>query len=227
MRKVPFPMNLYKFVGIRTLAATVSLVAMLLIAAACGGDDDDTSPEKTGNNGGDAPSTSNGGSNASASSGTFVIDGKKFDIVEIRRCEPFGGISGNDAHEDDLDVAARSKSGEYLNAVISNNQGYGAQGALFTQQQHRMQLSRNGDKGIEQFEGFATNNADNVWYSGSLLPYADKATDGSEPLVSAPFALEGNKLSGEMKVTQDWPKGATGFVTVSFNLEVPSKVGKC
>ncbi len=216
------------------------IVAVVVLLAACGGDDvSGTQSDTT-----DAPETPTTLAEAAedltedvteqaeekteeliagAVAGTFAADGEQFESQTVR-CEPFDFYG--DASEDDLDLASIAGDGStFVNVTLTHTEGFGQDGSTYPQQNLSIQFSRQGEGGIEQFQGSSTNDAEGNWYpTGALVLFGDQT---EEPLPAKPFEQDGNRISGSLTLDQDWPEGATGTVEVSFDLSYPDEIVDC
>jgi len=202
---------------LRNLILLVSLFFLLTVAA-CGGDDDSSSSGPTS---GDAPaaSSSNDANGAttddakapSASSGgggvgVVEVDGQTYDINEVQRCKPF--FDG----EDNLDLQALASDGIVLFVTI--NTPLGAADQLLSHELS-IQGSKLGSGGqIGAFSG-----------AGSQIQAGAWLDDDANELPGAPFTIDGDRISGSMKVVD--ARGSDQTLDVTFDIPIPSDIMDC
>lgn len=154
---------------------------------------------------------------ANAGEGSFVVDGESFDAPVVR-CEPFAAFGEPDPS--DLNVRAFASGSVYVEVDVAASEGISmVDGSSFDQQLVTVFLSRPGDGVTEQFEAGMNNDADGNWYTSDDFEQAN-------PL-PAPYALDGNTISGSMTVAQTWPQDQTGTAEVSFDLDFPDEIHDC
>jgi hypothetical protein len=174
----------------------------------------DDLPSDDGNSGGGGGS----GALAGAGVGSFTADGESFDGVDVYSCEPFS--FGNDGpNPEDLSLLAFLGGSNGLEVEVSHSEGYDlSDGTQFDQVNLNVFYSRQGDAGLEQFEGGAQNRADGSWYTTDPETYTE--VDLDEPPV-----VVGDHVTGSLAgLVQTWPDEGAATVDVTFDLEIPSEV---
>lgn len=157
---------------------------------------------------------------AGAGVGSFTADGESFDSVDVYSCEPFS--FGSDPHPDDVSVLAYLGGASGLEVVISHRQGVDmSDGSQFEQIDLSVFYSRQGEAGLEQFEGGAASAADGTWFT------MDPETLEQTPLDTIPAVIEGDRVTGALAgLRQTWPDEGAATVDVTFDLEVPTEVNE-
>lgn len=161
-----------------------------------------------------------GGLPAAGGLGSFTADGEPFDNVDVYSCEPFS--FGSDPDPRDVSVLAYLGGMDGLEVEVSHSEGFDVSDAGQTQFDRidlRVFYSRAGEGSAEQFEGSAVNNADGDWFTN------DPETFEQVPLDSAPFVIEGDRISGSLAgLEQTWPDEGAATVDVTWDFEIPSEV---
>lgn len=175
--------------------------------------DDDDDASDGGGDGGGFPL-------AGAGVGSFTADGESFDNVDVYSCEPFS--FGSDPHPDDVSVLAYLGGSSGLEVVISHRQGVDlSNGSQFDQIDLSVFHSRQGESGLEQFEGSAASAADGTWFT------TDPETLEQTPLDGTPVVIEGDRITGALAgLNQSWPDEGAATVDVTFDLEIPTEVNE-
>lgn len=152
--------------------------------------------------------------------GSFTADGESFDNVDVYSCEPFS--FGSDPHPDDVSLLAYLGGSSGLEVVISHRQGVDlSDGSQFEQIDLNVFHSRQGESGLEQFEGGAASAADGTWYT------IDPETLEQTPLDTIPVVIEGDRVTGSLAgLMQTWPDEGAATVDVTFDLEIPTEVNE-
>lgn len=178
----------------------------------------------------DLPTDDNsaGGGNAGSSSlagagvGSFTADGESFDNVDVFSCEPFS--FGSDPHPDDVSVLAYLGGTSGLEVDVSHSQGVevseGEQ-IRFDQVNVDVFYSRQGENGLEQFEGSAASDASGGWF------FFNQETGEQTDLDDTPFERDGDRITGSLAgLQQSWPDEGAATVDVTYDLEIPSEVNE-
>lgn len=210
----------------------VILASMALLAAACGGGGaDPASAEETGSTAVAANDTEatqaetqdegSGGQEqptAAAASGTVVVDGETFDVMEMYRCEPYDG-PGADPQPDDLDLVAFAADSNYLSLTLGHDQAVNmSNGEQYPREVFDLRLDVVTADGQVEYELVASNDSDGNWLVSDL--------DGT-PLDGAPFDIEGDHISGGMTLVETYPDEGDSTVNVTFDLEIPGDIIDC
>jgi hypothetical protein len=210
----------------------VILGLLALIATACGGEAADPAPaEDTGatattTNDTEAPPTEtkeegNSAQNqptASPASGSVVVDGETFDVMETYRCEPYDG-PGADPQPDDLDLVAFAADSNYLSLTLGHDEAVNmSNGERYPREIFDLRLDVVTDEGQVEYELVASNDSDGNWLVSDL---EETSLDG------APFNIEGDHISGGMTLVETYPNEGDSTVNVSFELEIPGDIQDC
>ena len=157
---------------------------------------------------------------AGAGTGSFTADGESFNGVDVYSCEPFS--FGSDPDPRDLSLLALLGASSGLEVEISHSQGFSTtDGTQFDQVNLNIFYSRQGDSGLEQFEGSASNNAAGEWV------IVDPETFEEIPLTEAPVTISGDRVTGSLAgLIQTWPDEGAATVDVTYDLEVPSEINE-
>lgn len=159
---------------------------------------------------------------AGAGVGSFTADGESFDNVDVYSCEPFS--FGSDPHPDDVSVLAYLGGTSGLEVDVSHSQGIevseGEQ-IRFDQVNVDVFYSRQGENGLEQFEGSAASNASGGWI------FFNRETGEQTDLADTPYERDGDRITGSLAgLQQSWPDEGAATVDVTFDLEVPTEVNE-
>ena len=188
----------------------VILGLLALTATACGGGTAD--PAADGETGSTMAATDtqapqaetkdegNNGQNQPA--GSVVVDGETFDVAEMYRCEPYDG-PGAHPTPDDLDLVAFAANSNYLSLTLSHDEG--------------VNMS-NGERYPRQVFDLRLDVVTENW----LLP----DVEGTR-LDGAPFTIDGDHISGGMKLVETYPNEGDSTVDVAFDLEIPGDIQDC
>lgn len=159
---------------------------------------------------------------AGAGVGSFTADGESFDNVDVYSCEPFS--FGSDPHPDDVSLLAYLGGTSGLEVEVSHSQGFevsdGGQ-VTFDQVTVNVFYSRQGDGGLEQFEGSAVNDASGDWF------FFNRDTGEQFELAEPPYVRDGDRMTGSLAgLQQSWPDEGAATVDVTFDLEIPTEVNE-
>ncbi len=159
-----------------------------------------------------------GGLPAAGGVGSFTVDGESFDNVDVYSCEPFS--FGSDPDPRDLSLLAFLGGSEGLQVELSHRQGMDmSDGTQFDQVDLSVFHSRQGDSGLEQFEGSAASAADGTWF------IVDPETFEQVPFAENPVVIDGNRITGSLAgLDQTWPDEGAATVDVTWDFEIPSEV---
>lgn len=179
-------------------------------------DDLPTDDDSDGGNGGGLPL-------AGAGVGSFTADGESFDNVDVYSCEPFS--FGSDPHPDDVSVLAYLGGTSGLEVEVSHSEGFAVsddgEPAQFDQVTVNVFYSRQGDSGLEQFEGSAVNDAAGGWV------FFNRETGEQFDLAEPPYVRDGDRMTGSLaSLQQSWPDEGAATVDVTYDLEIPSEVNE-
>lgn len=176
----------------------------------------DTPPQAADNEG----DTGGGTDFVGAGSGSFTVDGEAFEGVEVFRCETFS--FGGDPHPDDFDLLAYQGGMSGLEVDISNRQGVDfSNGNQFDEIQLSVFYSRQGENGVEQFEGSARTDSNGSWY------VFDPETGDQTALDGEAAVIEGSRISGQLAgLDQTWPDEGAATVDVTFDLDIPTEINE-
>ena len=172
------------------------------------GDDDDTASE--GGGGGGLP--------PAGGVGSFTADGESFDNVDVYSCEPFS--FGSDPDPRDLSLLAYLGGSDGLQVEVSHSTGVDmSDGTQFDQMNLSVFHSRQGEAGLEQFEGSAASAADGTWFT------VDPETFEQVPFDENPVVIGGDRITGSLVgLEQTWPDEGAATVDVTWDFEIPSEV---
>lgn len=159
---------------------------------------------------------------AGAGVGSFTADGESFDNVDVYSCEPFS--FGSDPHPDDVSVLAYLGGTSGLEVEVSHSQSFevsDGEQVQFDQVTVNVFYSRQGDSGLEQFEGSAVSNASGGWF------FFNRETGEQFDLADPPYVRDGDRMTGSLAgLQQSWPDEGDATVDVTFDLEIPSEVNE-
>lgn len=212
------------------------LAVMLMITSACGGNGGESSSTSADSSGGDQntvtepdndqnddqdsnDSANQGGRGdglpGGGADGSFTVDGESYDAT-VFRCEPFS--ASGPANPDELDLRAFFNISHGIEVEVGYATRPAPAGPPYEATVVFVFYSRQGDAGVEQFEGAASTGPDGTWYPDNVADL-DTATPLDQPAIE----ISGSRITGALSgVEQDWPQGATGTVDIMFDLEVPN-----
>ena len=153
-----------------------------------------------------------------AGTGSITADGESFDGIDVYSCEPFS--FGQAPNPKDLSLVALLGGSTGLEVEISHSDGVDfSNGNQFEQVNLNVFYSRQGESGLEQFEGSARTNAAGDWF------VVDAETFEEIPLDGAPVTINGDRVTGGLAgLVQTWPDEGAATVDVTYDLEVPSEI---
>ena len=159
-----------------------------------------------------------GGLPAAGGVGSFTVDGESFENVEIYSCEPFS--FGSDPDPRDLSLLALLGGSNGLQVELSHRQGVDmSDGTQFDHVDLSVFHSRQGESGVEQFEGSAASAADGTWFT------VDPETFEQVPFDENPVVIDGDRITGSLAgLDQTWPDEGAATVDVTWEFEIPSEV---
>lgn len=179
---------------------------------------DDLPTDDDADNGGDG----GGFPLAGAGVGSFTVDGESFDNVEVYSCEPFS--FGSDPNPDDVSVLAYLGGSSGLEVAVSHSEGFeisDGEQVRFDQVDVNVFYSRQGESGLEQFEGSAASNASGGW------SFFNQETGEQIDLADSPYERDGDRITGSLAgLEQTWPDEGAATVDVTFDLEIPTEVNE-
>ncbi|HSM43746.1 MAG TPA: hypothetical protein VK969_01880 [Acidimicrobiia bacterium] len=159
-----------------------------------------------------------GGLPAAGGAGSFTVDGESFDNVDVYSCEPFS--FGSDPDPRDLSLLAYLGGMDGLQVEVSHSTSFDmSDGTEFDQINLSVFHSRQGEAGLEQFEGSAASAADGSWFT------LDPETFEQVPFDENPVAIDGDRITGSLAgLDQTWPDEGAATVDVTWDLEIPTEV---
>ena len=157
---------------------------------------------------------------AGAGVGSFTVDGESFDNVEVYACEPFS--FGSDPDPRDVSLLGYLGGSSGLEVEVSYNPGFDlTDGSEFDQVNLNVFHSRQGESGLEQFEGGARNRADGSWYTQDLETFEEI------DLAETPVVIDGDRVTGGLAgLIQTWPDEGAATVDVTFDYEIPTEINE-
>ena len=149
--------------------------------------------------------------------GAFTADGESYDDVDVFSCEPFS-FGSQGPHPDDLSILAFVGGSTGLEVEVGHLNGDGLSLRVF--------YSRQGDNGLEQFEGSASNSLPGRFEAGPW--HSDDQDTGEQvELNEAPYVIEGGRITGSLAgLLQTWPDEGAAVVDVTWDLEIPSEMNE-
>ena len=198
---------------LRPLIGFLALGLALPVLAACGGDDDTSDSSATtapgtsssattvptSGSGAANPTTASSQPSASGDAGSVTVDGDQIGINEVRRCEPF--FDG----ENDLDLTG---IGDGVMVFVNVNQPVSGSGLTM------FEMSIQGANAGGVFSGTANSIGGTSWTG-----------DNDEPLPGAPYERSGDRITGELKLSD--ARGGVETRTVAVDLEIPDEIIDC